>query len=491
MSNTDGIAVSWADVRVTIGANEALKGVSGTAQPGRLTALMGPSGSGKTTLLTAVAHRIAITSGDVLFGGLRWSKALRRRVAFVEQDDIVFPELTVRESLSFLARLRLEGDERTTDERVSETIKLLRLEACEHTKVGSALMRGVSGGERKRLCIAQELLVEPAVMLLDEPTSGLDSAMAMITVEVLAELARARQICVICSIHQPSSQVFHSFDDLILLNKGKAAYAGPVNAARAHFANRLDLACPADWNPADFFMDCCVGDKLSSETARAQIDADAAKALAAVAHALADAGGGAPNRLVESVTERYAKPWRYQLRVLLQREWAMRKGALWDWNQLYLHAGIAALGGVMWFGTGYAERDIFPRFTASFAVILQWARARLRPRDARRAYACCSLPAAARRAGSAPVSTCRTWRNVRSSSLSSTGSSSSPPRRCSCARSCALARTASRRGSSQRRRRRCCRTLCGRSCTSQSFIGWRRSTRWAARRSSSPSRSST
>lgn len=169
--------VAWSNVQVTIGETEALKGLSGSAMPGKLTALMGPSGSGKTTLLTAIAHRIAITAGEVRFGGRAWSKAMRRRVAFVEQDDVVYPELTVRESLSFLARLRLDLDDGAIDAKVSETIKLLRLEACEHTKVGSAMARGVSGGERKRLCIAQELLVEPAVMLLDEPTSGLDSSM--------------------------------------------------------------------------------------------------------------------------------------------------------------------------------------------------------------------------------------------------------------------------------------------------------------------------
>jgi ABC-type multidrug transport system ATPase subunit len=159
---------------------------------------------------------------------------------------------------------------------VTQTIELLRLDECQHTLVGSALARGISGGERKRLCIAQELLVEPSVILLDEPTSGLDSAMSAVTVEVLQSLARARGICVICSIHQPSSQIFHAFDDLFLVAKGEAIYAGPTSAARAFFEKSLQLPCPKDWNTADHLIACCVDGRVDAVHARKQTSAAAA-----------------------------------------------------------------------------------------------------------------------------------------------------------------------------------------------------------------------
>lgn len=149
-------------------------------------------------------------------------------------------------------------------------------------------------------------------------------------------------------------------------------YAGAVGLTSAYFAKGLGLACPPDWNPADFMMDLCVQGKLDSDKARAQIRADADKRRAALGGGGAHTSDKDAETLEEDVRQRYVKPWSYQLKVLLQREWAVRKGSLWDQNQLLLHAGIAVLGGVMWFGTAYGERDIFPRFTASFAVILQW-----------------------------------------------------------------------------------------------------------------------
>lgn len=152
-------------------------------------------------------------------------------------------------------------------------------------------------------------------------------------------------------------------------------YAGPVGGASGYFSAALGLPCPPSWNPADFMMDCCVQGQVGSEQARARIGRDAAKRLDALRAPPSLAGSAEraePEALDEGVRQRYVKPWSYQLRVLLLREWAIRRGSLWDWNQLYLHAGIAVLGGVMWYGTGYEEADIFARFTATFAVLIQW-----------------------------------------------------------------------------------------------------------------------
>jgi len=176
------LELSYKNVRVTVAKEKKciLDGISGYARCGELMALMGATGSGKTTLLTTLAHRNEAglhTSGSIRYGDHHryvFCKALKPRIGFVEQDDIVLPELTVRQSLTFTAALRMGSHATSTEQRarVDEVIAQLRLGKCADTLVGSAEARGISGGERKRLCIATELLTMPRLLFLDEPTSG-------------------------------------------------------------------------------------------------------------------------------------------------------------------------------------------------------------------------------------------------------------------------------------------------------------------------------
>ena len=139
------------------------------------------------------------------------------------QDDVVVAQLTVRQSLLFAAALRM-GRSATADQqraRVDEVIEQLRLTKCADTIVGQAGARGISGGERKRLCIGTELLTKPRLLFLDEPTSGLDSSTAEIVVQVLKALAQKDRVTVVCSIHQPGSQIYHVFDKLCFLDGGR------------------------------------------------------------------------------------------------------------------------------------------------------------------------------------------------------------------------------------------------------------------------------
>jgi len=172
-------------------------------------AVMGPTGSGKTTLLTNLAARGEGTydiGGEVRYGGQEWSKALKRRLGFVEQEDLVAAELTVRQNLNVAAQLRLpqhrlapSGEEADPGwlvmnrklERVEEVIRMLHMEKCADTVVGSAGARGVSGGEKKRLCIGMELLTEPKFLFFDEPTSGLDSSHALLVAKCMRDLCRS------------------------------------------------------------------------------------------------------------------------------------------------------------------------------------------------------------------------------------------------------------------------------------------------------------
>jgi ABC-type multidrug transport system ATPase subunit len=212
--------VSFSDIRLDIKDKKILRGITYRVRPGEILALMGATGSGKTTLLNALSHRIK-SSGQITFGGKTWTKSLRSLLAFVEQEDIVYDSLTVRKSLQYTAMLRLPAslnhDQKM--QRVEEMIALFKIEKCADTVIGNADERGISGGEKKRLCIATEFLTDPAIVFFDEPTSGLDSTMALMVMHAMRQLAN-EQKTLLTSIHQPNSQVFAMFDSLLLLKDG-------------------------------------------------------------------------------------------------------------------------------------------------------------------------------------------------------------------------------------------------------------------------------
>lgn len=165
--------------------------------------MLGPSGSGKTTLLTALAGRLpGKISGNITYNGLPFSSSMKRKTGFVAQDDVLYPHLTVIETLTYSALLRLPK-KLTREEKIEQAemvIKELGLTRCRNNIVGGPLLRGISGGERKRVSIGQEMLVNPCLLLLDEPTSGLDSTTAQRIVATIKGLARGGRT-VITTIH--------------------------------------------------------------------------------------------------------------------------------------------------------------------------------------------------------------------------------------------------------------------------------------------------
>ncbi|KAL6975163.1 ABC transporter G member 26 [Sarracenia purpurea var. burkii] len=172
---------------------QILKGITGSVGPGEILALMGPSGSGKTTLLKVIGGRLhQNVKGTITYNDIPYNPALKRRIGFVTQDDVLFPNLTVEETLIFSAFLRLPSSmsRRQKHERVEMIIKELGLERCRGTRVGGGFVKGISGGERKRTSIGYEILVDPSLLLLDEPTSGLDSTSANTLLLVLQRLAQ-------------------------------------------------------------------------------------------------------------------------------------------------------------------------------------------------------------------------------------------------------------------------------------------------------------
>ncbi|RXM28619.1 ABC transporter G family member 14 [Acipenser ruthenus] len=270
-----GLAVRFRGVEVEIQGRQILRDVAGTVLPGELLALMGPSGSGKTTLLSVLTGRIQAKSGQVTLGGRPLTKNLRRMLCYVMQQDIFFPNLTVKDTLMCQAHLRLPDSVTFAekDKIISVLVEELGIKKCLNTIVGNDFVRGVSGGERKRVNIACELLTDPSVMLLDEPTSGLDSSTSHSLIATLKHYAVKHQKTIISSIHQPSSLIFHMFDKLLLMSDGEmcplyngdsppvisasdlqVAYYGQASRIVDFFAD-LGMPCTAHENPADYMLD--------------------------------------------------------------------------------------------------------------------------------------------------------------------------------------------------------------------------------------------
>jgi ABC-type multidrug transport system ATPase subunit len=245
-----------------------LRDVTAECPGGELLAIMGASGAGKTSLLNVLAMRVTgEVRGTVRINGKRFTARQFRRISsYVEQDDRLFPWLTVRETLSYVSRLRLPSSTKRAekDRLVEDIISELGLVKCADTIVGNAIVRGISGGERKRLAIGCELVVDPSILFLDEPTSGLDASAALHVVETLRVLARAGRT-VICTIHQPRSGIYSLFDKLLLLaGEGETAYFGRAADAVPYFA-ALGHQCPSFTNPADFFLDITAINSHSKE----------------------------------------------------------------------------------------------------------------------------------------------------------------------------------------------------------------------------------
>ncbi|KAJ7547414.1 hypothetical protein O6H91_08G084900 [Diphasiastrum complanatum] len=261
LSDIQPVKLTWRNLNVSLipdrgEVHKILDDLTGYAEPGRLLAIMGPSGSGKSTLLDAFAGRLAnstVQTGDIYFNGHK-GKASLGTSAYVRQEDTLLGTLTVRETILYSAWLRLPDDISNSMKRniAEKTMREMGLHHCADEAIGNWHMRGVSGGEKRRVSIALELLVRPHLIYLDEPTSGLDSASAFFVMCKLKKLAMCGHT-VLASIHQPSSEIFELLDDLLLLAKGKTVYFGAASGAQKCFST-AGFPCPALRNPSDHFL---------------------------------------------------------------------------------------------------------------------------------------------------------------------------------------------------------------------------------------------
>jgi len=245
-----------------------LKDITVTARPGKLLAILGSSGSGKTTLLDVLASRTngGRVSGEVLLNSKPTSHQLIKSIgAYVTQEDRFLPNLTVKEVLTFVAHMKFPSSmsEKKKANRVNTVIAELGLRHLVDTIIGGESSKGISGGERRRLSIGCQLLLDPSILFLDEPTSGLDSFTAQYIVQTLISLARSDRT-VITTIHSPRTDIFQLFDRVLLLSQGETVFFGDAQNMVEYF-NRLGFSCPKYSNPCDYFMDIATIDFRSAE----------------------------------------------------------------------------------------------------------------------------------------------------------------------------------------------------------------------------------
>ncbi|KAI3932904.1 hypothetical protein MKW92_026170 [Papaver armeniacum] len=351
-----------------------LGGVTGVVRAGELLAMLGPSGSGKTTLLTALAGRLpGKISGSITYNGQPFSGYLKRKTGFVTQDDVLYPHLTVIETLTYTALLRLPS-KLTKQEKIEQAelvIMELGLTRCSNSIVGGGLLRGISGGERKRVSIGQEMLVNPSLLLLDEPTSGLDSTTAQRIVSTLRGLARGGRT-VVTTIHQPSSRLYKMFDKVVVLSDGYPIYSGNAGRAMEYFGSIGFKPGDDLINPADFFLDLANGEasdvkQCSQQENHSQAthnDKSSTKQFLIASykqnlHGFLKAEASKENHRDQKVSvqiksssrsseKQWATTWWEQFKVLLERGLKERKHESYSGLRIFQVMSVSILAGLLW-----------------------------------------------------------------------------------------------------------------------------------------------
>lgn len=359
-----------------------LNGLTGTVRPGEILAMLGPSGSGKTTLLSALGGRLeGKVSGSILFNGHSFGKSMKRKTGFVTQDDVLYPHLTVKETLLYAALLKLPRGmtKQHKKEHVDAIIAELGLSRCKNTIIGGPLLRGVSGGERKRVSIGHEMLTNPSLLLLDEPTSGLDSTTAQRIIVTLHSLAKGGRT-VITTIHQPSSNVYYMFNKVILLSEGSPIYYGKASAAMDYFKS-IALSPLFPTNPADFMLDLANGivpdprrgnastELLTEQQAKTETEdqknvkqnlslqykRNLVSQIKAELNSVDDCNNGEKQRRSKSEKNEWETSWWEQFCVLLKRSLKERRHESFSGLRIFQVLAVSILSGLLWWQSKASE----------------------------------------------------------------------------------------------------------------------------------------
>ncbi|XP_076622317.1 ATP-binding cassette sub-family G member 4 isoform X1 [Colletes latitarsis] len=358
------------------GQKEILHEISGRLPAKHLIALMGPSGAGKSTLLNVLSgYRITGVNGNVYINGrVRQMNSFRKCSAYITQDDRLEPLLTVIESMRVAADLKLPTKipQHEKETIIVEILTTLGLFEHMNTRAGR-----LSGGQKKRLSIALELVNNPTVMFLDEPTTGLDSSSCMQVVNLLKLLSRQGRT-IICTIHQPSASLFQLFDLVYVLSKGECLFHG-ATSQMIPFLENVKLPCPMYHNPADYVIELACGeygdDKISLlisgsqngkslqwfENSDALLDAKGLRALHPLKKII-DADGKSSLQAT-SLT--------HQIRVLMARGFLMcKRDTTLTHLRILVNVSVGFMLGSVFFQTGMDGARVLDNYNLLFSILI-------------------------------------------------------------------------------------------------------------------------
>ncbi|KAJ9177826.1 hypothetical protein P3X46_012997 [Hevea brasiliensis] len=243
------------ELKPNLAEKHLLNGVNCKAKPSEILAIVGPSGAGKSSLLEVLAGKLTPQNGSILVNQNPVDKAQFKKISgYVTQRDTLFPLLTVEETLMFSAKLRLRLPEEQLISRVKSLVQELGLEHVAMTRVGDERVRGISGGERRRVSIGVDVIHDPKVLILDEPTSGLDSTSALQIIGMLKVMAETRGRTIILSIHQPGFRIVKLFNSILLMANGSVLHHGTVDQLGVHLRT-MGMQLPLHVNVVEFAIE--------------------------------------------------------------------------------------------------------------------------------------------------------------------------------------------------------------------------------------------
>ncbi|KAE8354914.1 P-loop containing nucleoside triphosphate hydrolase protein [Aspergillus coremiiformis] len=377
--NTTVQSFSWENLTVTVKDRRTkeprnlIEGCSGTAQHGQLIALMGPSGSGKTTLLNVLARRTASsgakTTGECYVNGKKLENATFNQIAsYVEQEDALIGSLTVQETLKFAADLSLPRSVTRSQraDRIQSLLGAFGIQNQASTLVGTLIRKGISGGQKRRLSVASQLITCPKILFLDEPTSGLDSTATYEVISYVKKLAVANNLIIIASIHQPSTSTFQLFDNLLLLSGGKTCYYGPVGEVTTYF-NSIDYPIPSQTNPAEYLLDLINSDFTAHEDEAGAIQAAWTQSTE---HVELVSNLQLMNKDIDDIDigDELDRPWIAQITWSLLHRLFIKsyRDVLAYGIRLAMYMGLAIMMGTVWLRLHTSQEDIQPFINAIF-----------------------------------------------------------------------------------------------------------------------------
>ncbi|XP_046580544.1 protein white-like [Haliotis rubra] len=315
-----------------------------------------------------------VTQGTVKVNGVDVGHGIKNISAYVQQDELFIGTLTVREHLTFRAMLRMDQTLSKSDRllRVEEVILEMGLSKCAETQIGTpGRTKGISGGEMKRLSFASEVLTNPPLMFCDEPTSSLDSFMAQNIVQTLQNMA-SKGRTILCTIHQPSSELFAMFDQLLLLSEGRVAFMGSSSDALKFFKSQC-YSCPRNFNPADFYIHVLAVQIGEEEQCREKVEklCNAFRESDTCHHmkdSINDICKDTPeNRALSIIIEdtcgngryRYQTTWIRQLSILLWRSWicVYRNASLFS-ARIIQTVAVSLLLGLVYLNQKYDQKGV-------------------------------------------------------------------------------------------------------------------------------------